>query len=40
MKNGNLKTLAALAFVTAFLCAGVANAQIQAAGGGYYRVLK
>jgi hypothetical protein len=37
MTNGNLKTLAALAFVTAFLCAGVANAQIQAAGGGYYR---
>jgi hypothetical protein len=37
MKIGNYKKLAALTFVLAFLCAGVANAQIQAAGGGYYR---
>ena len=37
MKIGNYKQLVALAFVIAFLCAGVANAQIQAAGGGYYR---
>jgi hypothetical protein len=37
MKIGNYKKLAALTFALAFLCAGVANAQIQAAGGGYYR---
>ena len=37
MKIRNYKKLAALTFVLAFLCAGVANAQIQAAGGGYYR---
>ncbi len=37
MKIGKHKKLAALTFVLAFLCAGVANAQIQAAGGGYYR---
>ncbi len=37
MKIKNHEKLAALAFVIAFLCAGVANAQIQAAGGGYYR---
>jgi len=37
MKIGNYKQLVALAFVIAFLCAGDANAQIQAAGGGYYR---
>ena len=37
MKIRNYKTLAALTFALVFLCAGVANAQIQAAGGGYYR---
>ena len=37
MKIRNYKKLAALTFIVAFLCAGVANAQIQAAGGGYYR---
>jgi len=37
MKIGNYKTLAALTFALGFLCPGVANAQIQAAGGGYYR---
>jgi hypothetical protein len=37
MKISNYKKLAALTFALAFLCAGVANAQIQAAGGGYYR---
>src|SRR6476620_11839524 len=37
MKIGNYKTLAALTFAPGFLCPGVANAQIQAAGGGYYR---
>ena len=37
MEIRNYKKLAALTFVLAFLCAGVANAQIQAAGGGYYR---
>jgi len=37
MKMRNYKKLTALAFALAFLCAGVANAQIQAAGGGYYR---
>ena len=33
MKTRNYKKLAALTFALAFLCAGVANAQIQAAGG-------
>ena len=37
MEIRNYKKLAALTFVLAFLSAGVANAQIQAAGGGYYR---
>src|SRR5580765_5409088 len=37
MKIRKHKKLAALTFALAFLCAGVANAQIQAAGGGYYR---
>lgn len=37
MEIRNYKKLVALAFALAFLCAGVANAQIQAAGGGYYR---
>src|SRR4030095_5149311 len=37
MKIENYKKLTALTFALAFLCAGVANAQIQAAGGGYYR---
>jgi hypothetical protein len=37
MKIRNFKKLAALTFALAFLCAGVVNAQIQAAGGGYYR---
>jgi len=37
MKIRNIKKTAALAFALAFSCAGVANAQIQAAGGGYYR---
>jgi len=37
MKISNYKTLAALTFALGFLCPGVANAQIQAAGGGYYR---
>jgi hypothetical protein len=37
MKISNSIKLGPLAFVLAFLCAGVANAQIQAAGGGYYR---
>jgi Family of unknown function (DUF6683) len=37
MKISNYKKLAALTFALAFFCAGVANAQIQAAGGGYYR---
>jgi hypothetical protein len=37
MKIRNYKNLAALTFALAFLCAGAANAQIQAAGGGYYR---
>jgi len=37
MKIRKHKKLAALAFALAFLCVGVANAQIQAAGGGYYR---
>jgi hypothetical protein len=36
MKLGNYKKLAALVFALTFLYAGV-NAQIQAAGGGYYR---
>jgi len=37
MEIRNYKKLVTLAFALAFLCAGVANAQIQAAGGGYYR---
>jgi hypothetical protein len=37
MNIRNFKKLAALVFALAFLCAGIANAQIQAAGGGYYR---
>jgi hypothetical protein len=37
MKIRSYKKLAALTFTLAFLCAGVVNAQIQAAGGGYYR---
>jgi len=37
MKTRNLRKLAALTFALAFLSVGVANAQIQAAGGGYYR---
>jgi len=37
MEIRNYKKLTALTFVLAFLCAGVANAQIEAAGGGYYR---
>jgi hypothetical protein len=37
MEIRNYKKLAALTFIIAFLCAGVAIAQIQAAGGGYYR---
>src|SRR5688500_4571045 len=37
MKIRNFKKLAALTFALAFLCAGVTSAQIQAAGGGYYR---
>jgi len=37
MEIRNYKKLAVLTFALAFLCAGVANAQIQAAGGGYYR---
>ena len=37
MKIVRYKKLATLTFALAFLCAGVANAQIQAAGGGYYR---
>ena len=37
MKRRIGKKRAALIFALTFLCAGVANAQIQAAGGGYYR---
>ena len=37
MKTINYKRLAALAVALAFLSVGIANAQIQAAGGGYYR---
>jgi hypothetical protein len=37
MNRGNYKKLTALAFALAFLCAGLTHAQIQAAGGGYYR---
>jgi len=37
MEIRNYKKLTGLTFVLAFLCAGVANAQIEAAGGGYYR---
>jgi hypothetical protein len=33
----NYKKLAALTFALAFLSVGITNAQIQAAGGGYYR---
>lgn len=37
MKTRHCKKLAALIFTFAFLSVGTANAQIQAAGGGYYR---
>ena len=37
MKRKSYKKLAALTFALAFLIVGTANAQIQAAGGGYYR---
>ncbi len=37
MKRRNCKERAALIFALTFLCVGIANAQIQAAGGGYYR---
>jgi len=37
MKIGKYKKPIAVTFALVFLCAGVANAQIQAAGGGYYR---
>jgi hypothetical protein len=36
MKRKSYKKLAALTFALVFLSAGTANAQIQAAGGGYY----
>jgi hypothetical protein len=36
MNLGNYKQLVALTFALAFLSVGIANAQIQAAGGGYY----
>lgn len=36
MKIRNYKNLAALTFALAFLSVGIANAQIQSAGGGYY----
>ena len=36
MKLSNCKKLAALTFAFGFLSVGIANAQIQAAGGGYY----
>lgn len=36
MKRKNLMKLAALGFALVFLSVGIANAQIQSAGGGYY----